>query len=104
MALLRVPQSPSLRLGLSFYAATHGRWPAELLPAWRAGGWNSALKPYSRLTKTRGVPQAPFGIPADCDREMGQIARINAEKNFRANDAIPATSATTSASSTNPDP
>src|SRR6266851_9661214 len=61
MALLRVPQSPSLRLGLSFYAATHGRWPAELLPAWRAGGWNSALKPYSRLTKTRRVPQARFG-------------------------------------------
>src|SRR6266851_3022247 len=61
MALLRVPQSRSLRLGLSFYAATHGRWPAELLPAWRAGGWNSALKPYSRLTKTRGVPQARFG-------------------------------------------
>src|SRR5216684_1628796 len=29
MALLRVPQSRSLRLGLSFYAATHGRWPAE---------------------------------------------------------------------------
>ena len=60
----------------------------------RAGGWNGAVKPHSRLTKTRRVRLARFaslGLGIACSvwdpaptaaAQWSKIARINAKKKF----------------------